>query len=97
MQIGRGSKLRIAELAPVRRGNDPLGHAERSGVGAKPFCGKLNKDAAHLRAGKPQRDAAVLDRFPSAIDARERIRRRRRIGSLLHGGWISGLCGKDDV
>ena len=63
MQIGRGGKLRIAELAPVRRGDDPLGHAERGGIGAEAFCGKLEKDCADLRAGKPQRRAAVLDRL----------------------------------
>src|SRR6185295_5621705 len=38
-------------------------HAERSGLGAKAFCGKLKKDCADLRAGKPQRRATVLDRL----------------------------------
>jgi hypothetical protein len=63
MQVGRGSKLRIAELAPVRRSDDSVGHLERGDIGAKAFCGKLEQDGAHLRAGKPQRRAAVLDRL----------------------------------
>ena len=63
MQIGRGGKLAIAELAPVRRGDDPVGDAERGGVKAKALCRQLDQDGADLRAGEPQRRAAVLDRL----------------------------------
>ena len=46
-----------------------VGHAERSGIDAKALCGKLDKDCADLRAGKPQRRAAVLDRLAAGGDA----------------------------
>ena len=69
MQIGRGGKLAIAELAPVRRGDDAVGDRERGGVNAEALAASSTRMRADLRAGEPQRRAAVLDRLAAGGQA----------------------------
>jgi hypothetical protein len=63
MQIDRGGKLAIADIAPVRCADDTVGNAERIGRRVKPLGRLVEQKRAGFRADEPDRRAAVFDRL----------------------------------
>jgi len=85
VEIELGCELAVAELAAIGSGDDAVANFQSIAGHAEAFGRLADQQRAHLRAGQPERGAALLDRLAAGGIAF--VRGLRRVaGNHLHTG-----------